>query len=63
MLWCSDDVCVYLGECDNVFRSITGTWLASANGLFSGNIDFRYPEAKYSLEFQNFQVGREQVNG
>jgi len=43
------------GECDNVFRQITGQWLASSNGLFSGDIAFKYPEAKYALEFQNFQ--------
>ena len=43
------------GECENVFRQVTGAWLASSSGLFSGDIDFKYPEAKYSLEFQNFQ--------
>lgn len=43
------------GDCENVFRNINGQWLASSDGLFSGDINFRYPEAKYSLEFQNFQ--------
>jgi hypothetical protein len=43
------------GECDVVFRQVTGTWLASSDGLYSGDIKFEFPRAKYSLELQNFQ--------
>lgn len=39
------------GECQEIPKSVSGSWLASQSGLYEGEVEFAYPEAMYMLEF------------
>mmetsp|Transcript_23089 Transcript_23089/g.33818 ORF Transcript_23089/g.33818 Transcript_23089/m.33818 type:complete len:840 (-) Transcript_23089:259-2778(-) len=42
------------GECTTVPKAVSGQWLASYDGLYTGDVDFQYPLAVYMLEFEDF---------
>ena len=47
------------GECSTVPKQLTGTFLASTDGFWEGQLGFNYTKALYSFEFTNatFQQG------